>query len=124
MTTIIVGVDDSPRSEDAVALAGDLARAGDGQILAVGAFPFDDRPEAHFNPAMREPLRDERFDAAAKNGASARVQQRTAAAEMIRASVTNRVDNGGPGASVAIHGRRRSERSRAVLLTVARSRRE
>ena len=48
-----------------------------------------------------------------------RVQQLTAAAEMIRASVTNRVDNGVPGASVAIHGRRRSERSRAVLLTVA-----
>ena len=56
--TIIVGVDDSPRSEDAVALAGDLARAGGGEILAVGAFPFDDRPAAHFNPAMREPLRD------------------------------------------------------------------
>ena len=54
-----------------------------------------------------------------QNGASARVQQRPAAAEMIRASVKNRVDNGVPGASVAIHGRRRSERSRAVLLTVA-----
>ena len=38
---------------------------------------------------------------------------------MIRASVKNRVDNGVPGASVAIDGRRRSERSRAVLLTVA-----
>ena len=53
-----------------------------------------------------------------KNGASARVQ-RPAAAEMIRASVKNRVDSGVPGASVANHGRRRSERSRAVLLTVA-----
>ncbi len=38
---------------------------------------------------------------------------------MIRASVTNRVGNGVPGAAVAIHGRRRSERSRAVLRTVA-----
>ena len=38
---------------------------------------------------------------------------------MIRASVTNRVDNGVPDASVANHGRRRSERSRTVLLTVA-----
>ena len=54
-----------------------------------------------------------------QNGASARVQPLPAAAEMIRASVKNRVDNGVPGASVAIHGRRRSERSRAVLLTVA-----
>ena len=47
------------------------------------------------------------------------VQPLPAAAEMIHASVTNRVDNGVPGAAVAIHGRRRSERSRAVLLTVA-----
>src|SRR5688572_11694628 len=47
------------------------------------------------------------------------VQQRPAATELIRASVTNRVANGGPGASVAIHGRRRSERARAVLRTVA-----
>ena len=59
-----------------------------------------------------------RFDAAAKRCVRG-VQQRPAAAEMIRASVKNRVDNGVPGASVAIHGRRRSERSRAVLLTVA-----
>ena len=56
--TIIVGVDDSPRSEDAVALAGDLARAAGGEILAVCAFPFDDRPAAHFNLAMRTPLRE------------------------------------------------------------------
>ena len=54
-----------------------------------------------------------------QNGASARDQQLPAAADMIRASVKNRVDNGVPGASVAIHGRHRSERSRAVLLTVA-----
>jgi len=47
------------------------------------------------------------------------VQPLPAAAEMIHASVTNRVDNGVPGAAVAIHGRRRSERSRAVLRTVA-----
>ena len=54
-----------------------------------------------------------------QNGASARVQPLPAAAEMIRASVKNRVDNGVPGASAAIHGRHRSERSRAVVLTVA-----
>jgi len=54
-----------------------------------------------------------------QNGASAQVQPLPAAAEMIRASVKNRVGNSVPGASVANHGRRRSERSRAVLLTVA-----
>lgn len=58
MATIIVGVEDSPRSEDAVALAGDLARATGADVLAVCAFPYDDRPAAHFNPVMRAPLYD------------------------------------------------------------------
>src|SRR4051794_1905632 len=51
--TIIVGVDDSPRSEDAIALARALADAAGAEVLAVCAFPYDDRPEAHFNLAMR-----------------------------------------------------------------------
>jgi nucleotide-binding universal stress UspA family protein len=58
MSTIIVGVDDSPRSADAVALAGTLARAADASIVAVCAFPYDDRPEGHFNLTMR-PLLEE-----------------------------------------------------------------
>jgi nucleotide-binding universal stress UspA family protein len=53
---IVVGVDDSPRSEDAIALAGVFARASRGEVLAVYAFPYDDRPEAHFNLDMRTPL--------------------------------------------------------------------
>jgi nucleotide-binding universal stress UspA family protein len=55
--TIVVGVDDSPRSEDAVALAGDLARAAGAEIVAVCAFPFDDREVEHFNLTMRTPMR-------------------------------------------------------------------
>jgi len=42
----------------------------------------------------------------------------TAAATLLRASVKNRVDNQLLGPPVAIHGRRRWERSHAVLLTV------
>src|SRR3954451_16030338 len=61
MSTIIVGVDDSPRSEDAIALAGTLARAAGADIVAVCAFPYDDRPEAHFNLALR-PLLLERAE--------------------------------------------------------------
>ncbi len=53
MATIIVGVEDSPRSEDAVALAGALARVAGADVLAVCVFPYDDRPEAHFNLTMR-----------------------------------------------------------------------
>jgi nucleotide-binding universal stress UspA family protein len=61
MSTIIVGVDDSPRSEDAIALAGTLAHAAGADIVAVCAFPYDDRPEAHFNLALR-PLLVERAE--------------------------------------------------------------
>jgi len=46
VATIIVGVEDSPRSEDAVALAGDLARTTGAEIVAVCAFPFDEHPSA------------------------------------------------------------------------------
>jgi nucleotide-binding universal stress UspA family protein len=56
--TIVVGVDDSPRSEDAIALARALADAAGADVLAVCAFPYDDRPEAHFNPAMRPLLQE------------------------------------------------------------------
>ena len=58
VATIIVGVEDSPRSQDAVALAGDLARITGAEILAVCAFPYDDHPASHFNPVMRAPLYD------------------------------------------------------------------
>jgi nucleotide-binding universal stress UspA family protein len=58
MATIIVGVDDTPRSEDAIALAGELARCAGAEIVAVCAFPFDDHPDAHFNFAMRGALHD------------------------------------------------------------------
>ena len=54
--TIVVGIEDSFRAEDAVALAGDVARATGAGVLAISAFAFDDRPSEHYNPAMREPL--------------------------------------------------------------------
>jgi nucleotide-binding universal stress UspA family protein len=58
MSTIIVGVENSPRSEDAIALAGTFSRAAGADVVAVNAFPYDDRPEAHFNLALRPLLRD------------------------------------------------------------------
>jgi nucleotide-binding universal stress UspA family protein len=55
---IVVGIEDSFRAQDAVALAGDLARAAEAEVLAVIAFSFDDRPSRHYNLALREPLRE------------------------------------------------------------------
>jgi nucleotide-binding universal stress UspA family protein len=59
VTTIVVGIEDSLRGEDAIALAGDVARAGDADVLAVCAYPFDARPAAHYNAAMRATLREQ-----------------------------------------------------------------
>ena len=54
-----------------------------------------------------------------QNGSSARVLMMTAAADLIRATVHNRVDNQVRGTSLANHRHRRSDRSRAVLPAVA-----
>jgi len=59
-----------------------------------------------------------------KNGSSARALTMTAAADVIRATVHNRVDNQVRGASLANHRHRRSDRSRAVLLRCRVSRRD
>ena len=53
-----------------------------------------------------------------KNGSSARVLTMTATADLIRATVNNRINNPVASASVANHRRRRSDRSRAALPTV------
>ena len=58
MATIVVGIEDSLRAQDAVALAGDLARASGAEVRAVCAYPFDPRPAAHYNASMRAPLRE------------------------------------------------------------------
>ena len=51
-----------------------------------------------------------------KNGSSARVLTMTAAADLIRAIVHNRVDNQVRGASLANHRHRRSDRSEPFYL--------
>jgi nucleotide-binding universal stress UspA family protein len=58
MATIVVGIEDSPRGRDAVALSSDLARATGAELLVVCAYPYDEREEAHYNLAMRDPLRE------------------------------------------------------------------
>lgn len=58
MVMIIAGIEDSPRGQDAAALAGEVALACGAEVLAVCAYPYDDDPAAHYNFAMRAPLRD------------------------------------------------------------------
>jgi nucleotide-binding universal stress UspA family protein len=56
VATIVVGVEDSFRAEDAVALAADLARTTDAEVLTVSVYRFDDRPSEHYTPALRPSL--------------------------------------------------------------------
>jgi len=56
VATIVVGIEDSFRAQDAVALAADLARTTDVEVVAVSVYPYDDRPSEHYNSAIRPSL--------------------------------------------------------------------
>jgi nucleotide-binding universal stress UspA family protein len=64
--TILVGIEDSLRGQDAVALASDLARATGAEVLALCAYPYDPRPDAHYNPVMEPALRSNAEQAIAR----------------------------------------------------------
>jgi nucleotide-binding universal stress UspA family protein len=56
MTSILIGVDDSPRSEDAVAFAATLAAASGATVVLACAFPYEDTPSRVSNPDLRVAL--------------------------------------------------------------------
>jgi nucleotide-binding universal stress UspA family protein len=59
VSTIVIGVDDSPRSEDAIAFARRLAGAANGRLVVVNAFPYSDVPSRFPTPEYRDTLRDD-----------------------------------------------------------------
>ena len=59
MSKIIVGVDESDRSRDAVALAAMLARGGDAELVLVCAYPYDDVPGRGAHTGYRQYLRED-----------------------------------------------------------------
>ena len=59
MSKIIVGVDESDRSRDAVALAALLARGSDAELVLVCAYPYDDVPSRAANTGYRQYLRED-----------------------------------------------------------------
>jgi nucleotide-binding universal stress UspA family protein len=56
MTTILIGVDDSPRSHDALAFARPLAAASGATVVLASAFAYDDTPSRAANLAFRNAL--------------------------------------------------------------------
>jgi nucleotide-binding universal stress UspA family protein len=59
MSTIVIGVDDSTRSEDAIAFAHRLAGAAHGRLVVVNAYPYVDVPSRFPTPEYRDALRDD-----------------------------------------------------------------
>lgn len=59
MSKIIVGVDESERSKDALALAGRLARGSDAELMLVCVYPHDDVPSRGAASGYARYLRDD-----------------------------------------------------------------
>jgi nucleotide-binding universal stress UspA family protein len=59
VSKIIVGVDESDRSMDAVALAALLARGSDAELVLVSAYPYDDVPGRAAHTGYRQYLRED-----------------------------------------------------------------
>ena len=80
MSKIIVGVDDSIRSKDAVALATRIARVADAELVLVCAYPYDEHPSralnSEFERALREQAEGRLAQARAEAGDLARVSTR------------------------------------------------
>lgn len=59
MSTIIIGVDASERSEDAIAFAGRVAGASTAKVVVANAYPYSNVPSRASNAAYRTALRED-----------------------------------------------------------------
>jgi nucleotide-binding universal stress UspA family protein len=62
VNTILIGVDASERSQDAIAFARRLAEASGAHLVVANAYPYSDVPSRASNHAYREALRDESLE--------------------------------------------------------------
>jgi nucleotide-binding universal stress UspA family protein len=62
VSTILIGVDDSLRSADAVAFGRQLAQASGAHVVIANAYPYSDFPSRASNATFREALRDGALD--------------------------------------------------------------
>ena len=59
MSTILIGVDASERSEDAIAFGRRLADVADARVVVANAYPYSDVPSRASNAAYRNALRED-----------------------------------------------------------------
>ncbi len=64
MSTIVIGVDASDRSEDAIAFGSHIAGVTESHAIVACAFPYSDTPSRAANSTYREVLRDEALETA------------------------------------------------------------
>ena len=64
MSTIVIGVDASSRSKDAIALGRRLATVSKAHVVVASAFPYSDLPSRASNSAYRAALRDDASEVA------------------------------------------------------------
>lgn len=64
MSTIVIGVDNSSRSTDAIALGRRLASVSKAHVLIASAFPYSDIPSRASNSVYRAALRDDAIEVA------------------------------------------------------------
>ena len=62
MSTILIGVDASERSEDAIAFGRRLADVAGAHVIVANAYPYSDMPSRASNAAYREALRDDALE--------------------------------------------------------------
>ena len=107
MSTILIGVDDSARSEDAVAFARRLAGATTGRVVVACAFPYSDVPSRAANLTYRDALKT---DALRTAGRMSELLSNVSAERIHTAAVAN------PSPAHALHDIAQAEDAAIVVL--------
>lgn len=112
MSTILIGVDDSTRSEEAVAFGRRLAGATSGHVIVACAFAYSDMPSRAANPAYRDAL---------KADASQTVRRMSALLEGIPAERVRTVVVAEPSPAHALHDLAEAHQASIVVVGATRT---
>ena len=107
MSTILIGVDASARSEDAIAFGRRLADASRARVVVACAFPYSDVPSRASNASYREALADE----ASRPPATMRDRLEGIAAERLRIRIM-----ANPSPAHALHDLAEAEHAEIIVV--------
>jgi nucleotide-binding universal stress UspA family protein len=107
MTTILVGVEDSERSLDAIAFARQVATVSGGSVLVANVFPYDDHPSRMANLGFRDALEADALAVVRKQSA----QLADLGEERVRTAVIGR-----PSPAHGLHDLAEAERPELIVV--------